>query len=614
MWVSYSTKGGTAMFPNNFSSHKKATQSPDQNLPPPSTKETIAPESEQRLIEPVVFDKSPLLSENKGIQDEANLIEPVVFDNEPQSEETQVDLASSYNTALSENLEPHTELQPLPLCETETNHYQLMPKPQVESVSAELYQPPRQTPQVGLTMPGANVLVNPVIHQGPPILMSTPAKAETDTSLQESGNKPTAYQLAHELIKANNIKVEGDNMYYYNGMYYERLSDRALKRQITGRFRSVMEAGGSSQFRREIRESILDEPALADKAIKQDPNVVSCLNGVVSLVTGKLMPHDPKWLTTYCLQFNYLLGIPEPPYFLQFLEDITGGDNVLKERILQSLGYILSPDTSGKVFFLLQGVPDSGKSVFSLLMRLLFNENAVISLEVHDLSDRFAVSELFGKALCISADLPSAVLDSRAVSKIKQFTGGDSVTADQKFKERISFTCTSKFVLATNHPLIIKGDDQAFTNRAVVIPFKFAAPKERQDRTLLDKLISERDAIGTYALCAYSRLRNSNYIFAGNYRINEVVSEMTLGDDLATQICCFTMANFERCEDSLVLVSDARKRFEEQYIPTSSQQFTPIFERAVFEFFGGNPCQAYNGNRNHRKHIRGIKWKDSAAR
>lgn len=591
--------------------------SPDPNFPPGNR---------QQLHEGLIFDepsdkKQPVIEGiifDEPLDKKQPVIEGIIFD-EPSDKKQPVIEGIVFDESPYEEQPPQDESEP-PTASTQSSPglevsciYEKANLSPVSSPTDGLYQPPTQPPQLGLMMPGANVLVNPVVQQAPVVLMSAPTGEDIQKATGELADKPTAYELAHKLIKLKNIKVDGENIYCYNGRYYERLSERALRRLITAEFRSVMEAGASAQFRREIRESILDEPTLGQDVLTPDQEAVSFLNGVVTLVRGELVPHNPRWITTYCLQCNFLpgFGVPEPSIFFHFLADITGGDNVLCERILQMLGYILTPDTTGKVFFLLQGVPNSGKSVLSLLIRSFFSEDARITLDVHDFSERFAVSSLFGKALCLSPDLPTAILDSRAVSKIKQFTGGDNVTADQKFKERISFICTAKLVLATNHPLIIRGEDQAFVNRAVVIPFKYATPPELQDRTLLARLIAEKDAIATYALYAYSRLVANHYVFAGDYRVNEVVSSSTPSNDLTMQICNFALTNFEKCQGSLVLVADARKRFEEEHIPVSSQQFTPLFTQITSELFGAKPVKTHNGYKNSRKHISGIKWKAS---
>lgn len=183
------------------------------------------------------------------------------------------------------------------------------------------------------------------------------------------------------------------------------------------------------------------------------------------------------------------------------------------------------------------------------------------------------------------------------------------MTADQKFKDSISFQCTAKFMLATNHPLIIKSDDPAFANRVIVIPFRFALPRELQDRTLLQRLQDEKDAIATYAIYAYSRLVANNYIFAGNYNINEVISSSIPTHDIASQIYNFTLANFEKSTESCVLVAEAKERFESQYIAVSSQVFTPLFAQVTQSLFGAEEAKIHNGHKNARKHIKGIKWK-----
>lgn len=298
------------------------------------------------------------------------------------------------------------------------------------------------------------------------------------------------------------------------------------------------------------------------------------------------MKSDVLLIRNHRLQTYQDVLIPNTPIFDGFLYTITGGDQNLITRVWQMIGYILTPDTSAKVFFLLQGVPDSGKSIMVKLISSLLSENAVTSLDAHDFNDKFAVSDLVGRILCISPDMTSASLDARSVSKIKQLTGNDVVSSDQKFRSRVKFQCTAKLVLVTNHALLTRTPDAAFYKRIVTIPFRYAIPNEMQDPSLLEKLLSERDGIITRAIDTYFDLRRSNYQFAGNYPPNDIIAT-SYGDsmDFYGQVFQFTKNNFEVDENGTVFTQDAWELYKYQYAEIPQNVFAGHFIRSAEGIF-----------------------------
>lgn len=402
--------------------------------------------------------------------------------------------------------------------------------------------------------------------------------------------KVTAYDTAKKLMKQVPLLIIGSCLYMYNGIYYQRLTPSEAQRLIVEKCRKDVEQAGTPNLPRAVYDFLLMEPELARRGFNVNQKVVSFLNGVLQLDTYELKQNNPIWITTYCIQCRYLGGNPISPRFDLFLNQITGGDTLLIERIWQMIGYVLTPDTSGKAFFLLQGVSNSGKSVLSALLSSFFNEDAISALDVHVLNEKFAVSELQGKALCISPDLPSGPLDNKAVSKLKQLTGNDVVSADVKYKDRVQFRCTAKIVLASNHPLLIREPDDAFIERVVVVPFNYATQKEYQDPHLLENLKTERDAIATKAIAAYFRLVGQKYQFSGNYILNSsavlYTQNNSAGIDLPASVYNFLRLNFVQDTETEVFTEDAHCLFVEQYGAVSINAFSSIFSELAQQLYG----------------------------
>lgn len=164
-------------------------------------------------------------------------------------------------------------------------------------------------------------------------------------------------------------------------------------------------------------------------------------------------------------------------------------------RIWQNwLGYIFACDTDGKVFFLLQGVSNSGKSVLLELLRSMFNPEAVSTLDLYRLGDRFSGAALIEKKLNICGDLPNRTLSAQAVATLKQITGRDLMTVEEKYKPLATMAPAINLVFASNFPIRMAEEDTALLSRMVVIPFRFSIPTEQQDHLLTQKILADRTA------------------------------------------------------------------------------------------------------------------------
>lgn len=113
----------------------------------------------------------------------------------------------------------------------------------------------------------------------------------------------------------------------------------------------------------------------------------------------------------------------------------------------------------------------------------------------------------------LELDMPNAKLNAEVASRLKQITGGDSITVQRKYLSPVTLTRRIKFVFAGNYPLCIDGEDDALQKRIVFLPFDESIPDDQQDPYLEDKIWDERDAIVTKSLHYARKLVKLNYKF-----------------------------------------------------------------------------------------------------
>lgn len=356
----------------------------------------------------------------------------------------------------------------------------------------------------------------------------------------ESG--PTMYALMLKLLRAVDIRrFEGD-FYLRNECVFIRISKEEVQELIFLCLEREIAEGQGSKIIRGVYDLLASNPHIKVAAETDSAERFFFRNGAYNIRTGWLEPITNVDFSQTYLNCYYPNGVVDCPVFEAYLETVSGGEPLIKEAIWEMLGYLLVPyDLSGKVFFVLQGTGDSGKSVLGRLIASFFNEESVSYLDIFSFKERFATSSLVGKRVNLSMDLPNSKLSKEAIGTIKQITGDDVLMVEQKFKDKKMYKPTCKLVFGTNNRLVIDGHDEALLNRLIIIPFKFPVPKEHQDPKLTEKLLSERPAIAARALAAYRRLRDRNYTFIrpGEGDIWGAPSDADLMATFVEQCCSF---------------------------------------------------------------------------
>ena len=381
---------------------------------------------------------------------------------------------------------------------------------------------------------------------------------------KSSSKRPDIYSVTNWLVRNAHLALLDGILYFYNNGAYLPKRAAEAKRLLTALCRPVIEATGNPQLVQQVFNALLMEPRIC-KDFEEPCNIVAFDDVLLDLDNMQILPHSPSVFVTTRLKASYNIGLHQDcPVFKKLLYEISRGDQELEGRIWESLGYLLAPSQAGKSFILFQGVPNSGKSLLGNFLRRCFDGDVVSALEINELQGKFVLSDLVGKKLCVDFDLPAAPFSEKAVSKLKKLTGADAISSDVKFDDRVRFLNTAKFLFATNHRVILHGDDDAFFDRLVVIPFAVAVDKANQDFHLPEKLDRERSAIIVQALRYYQALVRNNFIFSGDFQINEAVAANS-GHSTIDNIAAFLQDSCEQVKDAWVSTNTLYAAFVAKY-------------------------------------------------
>lgn len=251
----------------------------------------------------------------------------------------------------------------------------------------------------------------------------------------------------------------------------------------------------------------------SEQCVEETKLMICCKNGVFNAGTGKLSPHDPNYPVYFCIDAEYDSSDKDTSVMDDLIDKATGNDKAVKRLFYEVLGYIISQNASVKKFFVFGTAPDSGKSVIGEFIGKLLGEDNISTIELHNMSKPFASGTISLKVLNYNMDLPAKPIDEQAVQKLKQWTGDPRVNSEIKFVQDETVYHHCKLLFATNHPIKLKSDDDAFFNRLVLIPFVRSVSEEDKDYELGKKLWQSRNAIVTKAAKAYKGLCDNNFVF-----------------------------------------------------------------------------------------------------
>lgn len=267
-----------------------------------------------------------------------------------------------------------------------------------------------------------------------------------------------------------------------------------------------------------------ERPTSATRDTEAVMRPIPYLNGLLRLDTllseGRVVvdPASNRYVIPYCLPY----AVPEAdlaralegdgqaadvlnrlcPRWLQFLAEVSDGDERWVSCLGRFLGYCMTDDTRFQKALFLVGQPGAGKGTILDVLHLLVGPECVLSSSFKSLTERFEMGALVGK-LVLQLD-EAAVgwsTDSIEASRVfKTLTGGAMITPEHKHKGKGgSYRPAAKMVATANELPKLPEASGATSRRILILPFNTSF-EGRSDPHLRDKLASEIGGICVWAL------------------------------------------------------------------------------------------------------------------
>jgi putative DNA primase/helicase len=299
--------------------------------------------------------------------------------------------------------------------------------------------------------------------------------------------------LAEELMEKYKFITFKDNeqMYVYINGCYKPIAETLIKAECKKRLDKEYRINRVNEVIEFIKASTFTERK------EEPPNLIPLLNGVYDLNTNELKPHLPDYFFFNVLPIKY---DPQAkcPEIEKFLEEITNSKEDI-EVLLEVIGYCLHRGYPIAKALLLVGEGSNGKTTFLNLVRKLLGSENVSSISLQDLEEnRFSKAFLYHKLANIYADLPDRALIKTGC--FKMLTGGDNITAEEKFKLPFNFVNYAKLLFSCNKVPEVYEDTTAFFRRWIIIVFPKEFIGENCDPYKLEKITTEKELSGLFNL------------------------------------------------------------------------------------------------------------------
>ena len=367
--------------------------------------------------------------------------------------------------------------------------------------------------------------------------------------------------LDYYIVRRKGEKSE--TVYIYNNGVYSESSQNSVKARIRQYMPTAL-----------VKDSILknvysllmgsDNRIKPLEAFNRNENLICLKNGILDISTGKLEPHTPEKLFTIQLNASYKPDA-QCPVFINTVRSLCTHNGVLdtdQEAVLQEWFGLILANIAGyrikKALLLYSPVGNTGKTRIINALTNVLGEDNVINISVQNLSDRFAMADVYGKRLIAVGDQKGGDIEDGSV--FKQITGGDALRVEPKGKAGFNYLFTGVLVMLCN-TLPGFADDKGghVFERLELMKCDNVIPPDKRDKLLDVKLMKEADGIFMWSLEGLKRLIANGYSFTAS-TLNAMSLEEYRGE--LDTLHGFIMANCEITED---YVNDRIKKSELDY-------------------------------------------------
>ena len=322
-------------------------------------------------------------------------------------------------------------------------------------------------------------------------------------------------------------------------LYCGEIPDEEKRKQYMG-FVSKM---GDRRFRDRMMKDAADSMTIAAAEFDTHPYLINCKNGTYDLETMTFREHDWKDFLTMQTNFEYTMQEVTCPRWEQFIKEVTQDNKDKADYLQRALGYSILGTGKEECMFILHGkTTRNGKStMLDAIQHLLGDYSTVAPVELICRNERQKNAEaanpvlarLKGKRMVTMSESDTAGKLDEAT--IKQYTGGEDITARELYQSAITFKPQFTMWLSCNDLPAVKDKSLFASDRVRVIEFNRHFSDEEQDKGLKDYFETPEAMKGifTWLVAGYFKYRRFGLRMCDDMK--KVIKQYEKDNDLVLQ-------------------------------------------------------------------------------
>lgn len=322
-------------------------------------------------------------------------------------------------------------------------------------------------------------------------------------------------------------------------LYCGEIPDEEKRKQYMG-FVSKM---GDRRFRDRMMKDAADSMTIAAAEFDTHPYLINCKNGTYDLETMTFREHDWKDFLTMQTNFDYAMQEVTCPRWEQFIKEVTQDNKDKADYLQRALGYSILGTGKEECMFILHGkTTRNGKStMLDAIQHLLGDYSTVAPVELICRNERQKNAEaanpvlarLKGKRMVTMSESDTAGKLDEAT--IKQYTGGEDITARELYQSAITFKPQFTMWLSCNDLPAVKDKSLFASDRVRVIEFNRHFSDEEQDKGLKDYFETPEAMKGifTWLVTGYFKYRRFGLKMCDDMK--KVIKQYEKDNDLVLQ-------------------------------------------------------------------------------
>ena len=210
------------------------------------------------------------------------------------------------------------------------------------------------------------------------------------------------------------------------------------------------------------------------------------------LYEGEFVPIIIDEFTPYNIPIDYKTDAEPIKVVDDYLNHLTGGDEIYKDLLLEVLGHtlIVNPEFKRLLakFFIFIGSGGNGKGTLLQIIKSILGTQNVTGMNIKELSDERYLSTFKGKLANLGDDIQDQAINDKDMKVLKNISTCDYISSRELYKQAESMYFTGSLIFTSNHLIKSFEKGKSYKRRVLWLPMYTVVKEEDKDPLFITNL------------------------------------------------------------------------------------------------------------------------------